>query len=272
MAETLYIFAEYSSNMILDYKNIPIYYSDQGHGKVVVLLHGFLETSCMWTDLMVDFVDHYRIVTIDLLGHGRTGCLGYVHTMEMMADAVVFVLNHLKIETSVFIGHSMGGYVALAISDVYPEKVQGLCLLNSMPFEDGPERKINRDRAIKVVKQNHRNFIRMSIANLFSPDNRARLVGEIEVIMLEAMEMPVQGIVAALEGMKIRKDRGEVLQRLEAGKLVVLGRKDPVLEFDNLNLQLTKLEIARVDLPGGHMSHIEDKNELTYILRRFIEN
>lgn len=271
MPQTLYIFAEYSSIMILEYKNIPIYYSDQGKGKVVVLLHGFLETSSMWSDLVGEIETHHRIISIDLLGHGRTGCLGYIHTMEMMADAVVFVLDHLDIKTSVFIGHSMGGYVALALADAFPEKIHGLCLLNSTPFADSTERQINRDRAIKVVKKNHRNFIRMSIVNLFSPDNRAQFVGEIETIMLEAMEMPVQGIVAALEGMKIRKDRSDILNELEACKMIVLGCKDPVLEFDSLSEQLEELELEVVELLGGHMSHIEDKYELTYIIKRFIE-
>lgn len=257
--------------MILEYKNIPIYYNDQGHGKVVVLLHGFLESSSMWKDLVEELEANYRVITIDLLGHGKTGCLGYIHTMEMMADAVVSVLGHLTIEACVFIGHSMGGYVALALAEAFPEKVRGLCLMNSTPFADSPERQTNRDRAIKVVKQNHRNFIRMSIVNLFSPLNRAQFAVEIKAIVVEAMNIPLQGIVAALEGMKIRKDRSDVLQQLKAFKMVVLGLEDPVLEFDGLNVQLTELKIEQIQLPGGHMSHIEDKYELTDKLKHFIE-
>ncbi|MBO3096951.1 alpha/beta fold hydrolase [Gelidibacter pelagius] len=258
--------------MILEYKNSPIFYTDVGQGKVVVLLHGFLETSSMWNDLVIEIKDNYRIVTIDLLGHGKTGCLGYIHTMEMMADAVVFVLVHLKIEKSFFIGHSMGGYVALAIAEIFPEKVDGLCLVNSTPYADSPERQINRDRAVKVVKQSPKNFIRMSISNLFSSDNRAQFVEETESIMLEAMNLSVQGIIAALEGMKIRKDRSIVLKEIQAYKIIVLGLKDPVLEFDSLSTQLTGLEVKIIKLSGGHMSYIENKYEFTYIIKRFIEN
>lgn len=258
--------------MILEYKNIPIYYRDQGQGREVVLLHGFLETSSMWEDLMATLETSHRVITIDLLGHGQTGCLGYIHTMEMMADAVVFVLEQLNVNNCYVIGHSMGGYVALALADAYPQKVYGLCLMNSTPFADSLERQINRDRAIKVVKQNPRGFIRMSIVNLFHPENKEQFVDEMESLVLESMDLPLQGIVAALEGMKIRKDRGEVFKKLKADKLIILGHKDPVLEFNNLDSELKKIGIKSQELPGGHMAHIENKKEFTFIIRRFVEN
>ncbi|MGC1632455.1 MAG: alpha/beta hydrolase [Gelidibacter sp.] len=257
--------------MILEYKDIPVFYNDEGIGKVVVLLHGFLETSVMWENLVSDIKDNHRVITIDLLGHGQTGCLGYIHTMEMMAEAVVDVLNHLKIKKSFFIGHSMGGYVALALAEAYPKRIDGICLLNSTPFADSPDRQINRDRAIKAVKHNHKNFIRMSIVNLFSPDNRLRFAEEIEFIKLVAMKLPLQGIVAALEGMKIRKDRSLLLKQMMVSKIVLLGEKDPVLEYDSLKAQLISLGIEMDSFSGGHMSYIENKDELAYKLMQFIE-
>lgn len=257
--------------MILEYKDIPIFYQDQGQGEVLVLLHGFLETSFMWTHIVPEIENTHRVITIDLLGHGQTGCLGYVHTMEMMAEAVVFVLGHLNIKNAFFVGHSMGGYVALAFAEAYPDRVAGLCLMNSTPFADSPERQFNRDRAIKAVKYNHKNFIGMSIANLFDPDTKMQFVEEIELIKLEAMKLPVQGIVAALEGMKIRKDRSIVLKQMTHPKIVILGKKDPVLEYDSLNAQLTALGIEIIDFSGGHMSYIENYEELTYKIKRFIE-
>lgn len=134
--------------MIIDYKNIPLFYSDKGQGLAVVLLHGFLENSSMWHDLEQTLQASYRIICIDLLGHGQTGCLGYIHTMEAMAHAVNYVLEHLNINCAVFVGHSMGGYVALAYAELYTNKVKGLCLANSTAKADSKLKQINRDRAI----------------------------------------------------------------------------------------------------------------------------
>lgn len=257
--------------MILEHKNIPVFYTDQGSGRAVVLLHGFLETASIWKDV-VELVEHrHRIITIDLLGHGQTGCLGYIHTMEMMAEAVISVLDHLKVENFFAIGHSMGGYVALALAEAYPKRIEGLCLMNSTPFADSHDRQTNRDRAIRAVKHNPLTFIRMSIANLFDPHNKIQFTDEIESIMLEAMALPVQGIVAALEGMKVRKDRSKVLTELKVPKLAILGRHDPVLDYDTLRPQLEALHIMIAPMDGGHMSYIETKKEITYIFSHFIE-
>ena len=117
--------------MIIDYKNIKIHYTVSGAGKTIVLLHGFLETSSMWKDLEPEFARTHQVVCIDLLGHGQTDSLGYVHAMEDMADAVFAVLRHLKIKNAKVIGHSMGGYVALALAEQQPQLFEGLCLMNS---------------------------------------------------------------------------------------------------------------------------------------------
>ncbi|RZJ55193.1 MAG: alpha/beta fold hydrolase, partial [Flavobacterium sp.] len=90
----------------LVYKNINLSYSDTGKGTAVVLLHGFLESTIMWDDFVPEFSKKYRVVAIDLLGHGKTGCLGYIHTMEDMADAVHAVLGELRIRKGIFTGHS----------------------------------------------------------------------------------------------------------------------------------------------------------------------
>ena len=161
----------------------------------------------MWDGFVASFSKKYRIITIDLLGHGQTECLGYVHSMEDNADMVHAVLSELRIRKAIFVGHSMGGYVALALAELYPETIKGLTLLNSTTRADSEERKKNRDRAIVAVKQNYTNFIRLSITNLFCENNRERLITEIENVKIAALKTPLQGIVASLEGMKIRKDR-----------------------------------------------------------------
>ena len=80
------------------FKNAKIHYKDFGKGKAIVLLHGFLENSTMWNDFINEWSRQNRIITIDLLGHGKSECLGYVHSMELMAEAVAEVLSHLKIK------------------------------------------------------------------------------------------------------------------------------------------------------------------------------
>lgn len=254
------------------YKNTNISYSDTGKGTAIVLLHGFLENKNMWQEFVSEFSTKYRVITIDLLGHGDTECLGYIHSMEDNADAVHEVLSKLRIRKAIFAGHSMGGYVALAFAELYPEHIKGLVLLNSTSRADSEERKTNRDRAIVAVKQNYANFIRMSIANLFSEDNREKLIEAIEKVKIEALKTPLQGIVASLEGMKIRKDREVLLHTTNYPKLLILGQQDPVLNFEETKEQIENTEIQLVSFPDGHMSHIENKEELSKALWDFFKS
>ena len=254
------------------FKNTNISYSDTGKGTAIVLLHGFLENKGMWSFYIPQFAKKNRVITIDLLGHGETECLSYVQTMEDNADAVHAVLSELRIRKAIFVGHSMGGYVALAFAELYPEKVKGLILLNSTAKADSEERKINRDRAIKAVKQSFINFVSLSIANLFSEDNRERLSAEIESVKTKALKTPLQGIVASLEGMKIRKDREVLLHLMPYPKLLILGEKDPVLNYAETKEQIENTEVKLVTFPDGHMSHIENQEQLLIVLLAFFKS
>jgi pimeloyl-ACP methyl ester carboxylesterase len=253
------------------YKNTKISFTENGKGTAVVLLHGFLENKTMWDKYVSALSKNHRIITIDLLGHGETECLGYVHTMEDQADMIFAVLISLRIRKIVLVGHSMGGYVALAFAELYPDYVKGLFLLNSTSRADSDERKINRDRAIKAVKQNYTNFVRISITNLFSEDNREVLAKEIEKVKLQALKTPLQGIVASLEGMKIRKDREVLLHFAPFPIQLVLGEKDGVLIYTETIDQIEGTKVELTTFPDGHMSHIENEKELKIVLLEFLK-
>ncbi len=253
------------------YKNTKISYTDTGKGTAVVLLHGFLENSTMWNYLAPVLTQKNRVICIDLLGHGQTDCLGYVHTMEDMADAVHQVLSELKIRKAVFVGHSMGGYVALAFAELYPEFMKGLVLLNSTSRADSDERIANRTRAIKAVKQNYVAAVRMSIANLFSEENREKLIEQIEWVRDEALQTPLQGIIAAQEGMKLRKDREVLLHFAPYPIMLILGKKDPVLNYEENLEQIEGTNVQLVTFKDGHMSHLENQAELEKVMVGFLK-
>ena len=253
------------------FKNTKINYTDTGKGTAVVLLHGFLENLGMWDNYIELFARKNRVLAIDLLGHGATDCLGYVHTMEDQAYMVHQVLHDLKIRKAIIIGHSMGGYIALAFAELYPDYMKGLVLLNSTARADSDEKKTNRDRAILAVKQNYTAFVRMSIANLFNEENRGKLVEDIEFVRKEALQTPLQGIVAALEGMKIRNDREMLFHFTDFPKLLILGKKDPVLDFEEHRSQIENTKVEFAAFEDGHMTHIENQTELKPILLAFLK-
>ena len=252
------------------FKNTKITYTDSGKGAVVVLLHGFLENKHMWNEIIPEISKNKRVLAIDLLGHGHTECLGYIHPMELMADAVTAVLKTLRIRKITLIGHSMGGYVSLALAEKNRKMIRGLCLLNSTAASDDTSRKKLRERANKMAQINLSNIVRMSFINLFSEKSKKIFNPEIQLALSEALQTSLQGYSACQEGMRIRPNRLSVLKNNHFKKLFILGKKDPVLPVNKGIKEAEETQSETVVLSGGHMSHIENSEELVRVLNIFI--
>jgi pimeloyl-ACP methyl ester carboxylesterase len=258
--------------MILNFKNANVFYTDEGKGTAVVLIHGFLENSTMWDTLKPELVKKNRIITIDLLGHGKSDCLGYVHSMELFAETINAVLKVLKIRKYILVGHSLGGYISLALAKMNTTKIKGLCLLNSTSYEDSEERKKLRTRANKMVQNNFENMVKLSVSNLFNQANLSILKNEINTVKNEALKTSLQGYIAAQEGMKLRPNTNAVLSENNFKKLIIIGKKDPVLDFETSLKEAAKTNSEIVIFPDGHMSHIENTVELITVLKSFVKN
>lgn len=257
--------------MTLNYKNISVHYTTEGEGEALVLLHGFLETMAMWEDFVPELSKTRKVICIDLLGHGKTECLGYIHAMDTMADAVFAVLEHLNIQVISCIGHSMGGYVALALAEKYPNLVSDLCLMNSTFEADDHERKILRARAAQMATTNYENLVRMSFTNLFAPESKVTFAAEIKKALAIGLQIPVQGFIAGHKGMAIRPNRFDVFKAIKGKKAIVIGKKDWIVDMDLLMTKTKQTAIDTIVFSEGHMSHIENKSELSYFLTHFSE-
>ena len=253
------------------YKNTTVNYNDSGKGNTVLLIHGFLENSNIWIDLTSQLNKRYRVISVDLLGHGKSECYGYIHTMEDQADMLFALISELRLRKVSLVGHSMGGYVALAFAELYPDNVRSLTLLNSSAQPDSEERKINRDRAIDVVKKNSTAFIRMATQNLFNSEAHNLFANKIEAFTQQALKTPLQGIIAALEGMKIRIDREALLHFSPYPKLIIASENDTIIPLEDIKNQVTDTEVTFKIIPGGHVSTIEQSDMVVSIISQFLK-
>lgn len=252
--------------MITYFKQIPIHYTIKGEGPCIVLLHGFLLSSSIWIDLAPKLSKKNKVITIDLPGHGKSGSISEIHTMELMAEVVNYILEENNILKASIIGHSMGGYIALAFTEKYKSKVETLVLLNSTTLPDSPERKINRDRAIRVIQSNSQVFIKMAITSLFPENKQTEYNSEIELFIKEALGFPKKGIIAAINGMKNRKDLTSVLQNFKGGKYMICGEKDLIVPFNEAKKVAKTSKAILKNVKSGHMSVNENIDEIIKIM------
>lgn len=256
--------------MLFNYKNTPIYYNSIGKGPTIVLLHGFLESSKMWESLVPILSEEKNIVVIDLPGLGESGVISNTHPMELMATVVNDILDHLKISSAAFVGHSMGGYVTMALTEKYPEKVDKIVLLNSTPIADTPERKKNRDRALKIMDRSPHAYISMAIANWAGESSREQFSEAIENSKTLAYSFPVEGIKAALQGMKERKDRTYILKNFPRPKYILLGEDDPIIPLEETLILAHECGVNTKVIAGGHLSTLENQPAVLEFLQQIL--
>ncbi len=257
--------------MFVTHRNCKIHYTSTGEGPTLLLLHGFLETLNMWDDFVEELSENNHVLCIDLLGHGKTECLGYIHSMEAMAEAVYSVIEELKIIEVSCVGHSMGGYVALALAETKPNLIKNLCLMNSTYEADDNERMIMRARAAQMATENYEALVRMSFTNLFAPNSKEKFKDDFDKALVIGLKTSKQGFIAAHKGMAIRPNRFETFTDITGVKTIIIGEKDTIY---NQELIMQKVKNTRIKIElfsGGHMSHIENKSDLSYIIIHFVE-
>ncbi|MDR1876639.1 MAG: alpha/beta hydrolase [Flavobacteriaceae bacterium] len=250
-----------------------LYYRDKGKGKAVIFLHGFLENSRMWRYFQNKLSKKYRVITLDLPGHGRSSKkTNEVNRMEYMADKVNKVLEHLKLEEVIIIGHSMGGYVALAFAGEYKYKVLGLGLFYSTTLPDDDAKKEQRLKVAEVVVRKPKEFFKLSIPNLFAQENLPKLQSEIKTAISWAKHASLTGISAALKGMRLRQDRTEVVRNLGKPVLVIIGEYDNSVKNSELEKNLENIEnVSFHKLPTGHMGALEAPEENLRIIENWLD-
>lgn len=117
--------------------DIELDYEDHGTGKVLLLLHGLGSTKKDWDAQVPFFSKTYRVITLDLRGHGDSSKPKDAYGVGLMTEDVKAFLDQLKIKKATFVGFSMGGAVTFQMAASHPEYVENLVIVNSGPdFND----------------------------------------------------------------------------------------------------------------------------------------
>lgn len=234
-------------------------FEKKGNGKeTLVLLHGFMENSSIWNDMEPYLSEDFSLLKIDLPGHGKSDILAEIHTMELMAEEVKKVIDHEKLSKIHLLGHSMGGYTSLAFAEKYPELLKSLTLFFSTYFADDEEKKNQRIKSYRIIKEAYSNYARAGIPNLFNQNERDVLEGKIETALEIALSTNNLGALACVKGMVERTDKKHILENLEAKILVLAGKHDNAVKTENtINNLPDRTNIKSYVLDCGHNGHWE---------------
>lgn len=250
-----------------------IWYTDSGKGMPVVLVHGYLESSEIWNGFSDRLSSEFRVIAVDLPGHGRSEVYSETHSMEMMADIIRELLEKLKIEKAVLVGHSLGGYVTLAFLDLYPHYLAGYCLFHSHPLPDTPEIIEKRKKDIAAVMAGKKDLIYPdSIERMYASINLEKRKDDVKRSKKIASVIPGNGIIALLNGMMKRPSRVAVMEEGRVPCLWILGTMDNYIPYGIVQEKVKLPANANLFVlrNSGHLGFIEEEEQSANELMRFV--
>lgn len=255
--------------------NERLHYSDQGKGLVIVLLHGYLESLEIWKEFAQELSKTYRVISVDILGHGKSETFVEAHTIELLTTTIYNLLRELNIEKCFMLGHSMGGYITLMFNKLFSEMLSGFSLFHSHPFADTEETKKKRLREIEFIRSGKKDLIAtFNIPNAFATDNLIRFKDDIDKAKRIALQTSEKGIIATLFAMMNRPDLSESLSKTNTPFLFIVGKKDNYIDYNSLVLKINLPKNSKLVVleNSGHMGFIEEKGESLNAINQFIKS
>jgi 3-oxoadipate enol-lactonase len=221
----------------------------------LVLLHGFPLDRHLWDDVLTLLEDTFDVINPDLRGFGNsTIMIDAPNSMDDYASDIAGLLDQLNISKAAIVGHSMGGYVALAFTRLYPDRVSGLGLVSSQVLADAPERKEGRYKSAADVAANGIGSVVEAMTPKFTSDKKLQ-----EYARASMERQQPDAYIGALKAMAERMDSTPLLSSFNFPVVIIHGDADSLIPIDRAREVKAALPQAHlVEIPGaGHMPMME---------------
>ena len=229
----------------------------------------------MWAKQEEALSSQFRVITIDLRGHGESDAPLWHYSLDQAADDVRGLLDYLSIRQAVFVGLSMGGYILFAFYRKYAEYVNGLVLADTRAQADTDEGKQARFELAQIAyKQGARAIADVMIPKLLSPatiETRPELVQRVRT-MIE--DNQVSGIAGDLMAMAERPDSITLLKQMTCPTQIIVGDLDFPTPPSDAKLMADKIPNAHLAIipEAAHLSNLEQPGLFNETVHSFVSN
>jgi pimeloyl-ACP methyl ester carboxylesterase len=210
----------------------------------ILFLHALPLDERMWEAQRAELAGR-DVVAPRLYGRGRT--------MEAWAESIAAeVEGDLTV-----VGASMGGYCALALARLVPDRVRALMLVGSRPDPDSPERRAGRADTIELIRRDGADGLWETML--------PKLVADPSTLDKGLLYQDAGGLVAAVEAIRDRPDSTDLVRSFPGPLQFVVGEHETFVTADEL-FEFPVREVAG----SGHLVNLERPDEFNEILREFL--
>ena len=264
-----------------DASKTSLWYQDQGVGIPLVLIHGWCMSSDIWNLQVPELAKSFRIITVDLPGHGKSIPLEGGFSIKGCAEAIADLTVHLDLQCAVLAGWSLGSQVAVTMVNRIRKRLSGLVLIAATPrftrtdeYPYGLSLAEAEGMALKV----RRNSTRARdgfIANMFTQDELHNTLRTTQVQDLLA-SIPFPESAAALQALQalVDADLRDVLPRIALPTLLIHGDMDVICPPDVSDFMAGLIPRARRILFSacGHAPFLSQPQQFNACMKDFLEH
>lgn len=261
-----------------------IFYVVKGEGKPVVLIHGYGAAMWVWEKQVEILSGHYRVYALDLLGHGFSDRPKIAYAPETYIRFLRNFMDGIGIEKATLIGNSMGGGIAWAMAALFPERVDKLILINSIPPDVLDQVRNESFRTLVAIKNipllpyvviagRNRNSVKWVLQECVS---NIRLITP-QVLDRQYQISRIKGTTWALystfknaEGARKLKDR---LSSIDHPTLLIWGGRDlifPPSVGESLHQAIPGSKLEMIE-KGAHIPMWENPDEVNQAILSFLK-
>jgi len=260
-------------NMVISSDGLEIKFEVQGEGELsLVFVHGWCCDRSYWDAQVIFFKEKYRVVTIDLPGHGESGLNRSEWTIKSFGNDIKTVANKLKLKNVILVGHSMGGLVILEAAKMLPESVKGLVVVDEIfnVEEKYPQELI--EEFLSAFQSNFKETTATYVTqNMFTSRSDTFLVSKIATDM---------SLAPPEIGLGLMKDKGGYFDYINNNKQNALMEIKAPIVFINSESNPTEFDINNTYIPSlgmkvisnvGHFVMIEDSDTFNRLVEETIQ-
>lgn len=254
-------------------KDFEMYYEDTGKGPALVLIHGMSGDSTEWAHIIPELSKEVRCIAVDLRGHGKSEKPDQPYTQNLFAEDTATLLDTLKIDKAYICGASMGGFVALKMALNYPEKVEGLILIDTAARMPAKSIEVAGKWGKIFVEKGLEAYIEAEIKDIFHPMFARRHKNEIEAFADSMRTRDSSTVVRIQQGyMQSPPIMEKEIKNIKVPTLIIHGREDEVVpaeEAEFMHNQIRNSQIAIIPF-SGHGALLERKDFFIDLILYFI--
>jgi len=249
--------------------NDELFYEETGEGYPVLFIPGFGGVGSFWKRQVAYFSRHYRTVTFDHRGTGKSARSRIIYSIDQMEEDARFVMDAAGIERAVIVGHSTGGAIAQKLAACCPDRVAGAVLSCTWLRPGDYFRRVFRFRRSLLAKGEQSLYHQAGIFFLYPPsylEGRGDLFDGERVIDAEITLARIEAVLQA--------DLSAYSGSIRVPTLVVAARDDSLVP-NYMSIELARCisdaKYVELDL-GGHFLPETASEQYNQLIEDFLKN